>query len=65
MNLKKLYKEYLKKVKLHRHWFIIHMTQEELWLECSCGKQEDIPDEKLDQAYEKIRNNEWDWGETV
>lgn len=45
----------------HKHDFEIHHTQDEMWLQCSCGKQEDIPEDREEEAYEKIRNRDFAW----
>ncbi len=45
----------------HKHRLELKATQEEMWLECSCGYQEDIPTEKEELAYKKLRNNDTSW----
>lgn len=47
----------------HVHRYFLKWTQEEVWAECSCHSQLDIPDERLNEAYEKIRQNDLEWTE--
>lgn len=46
---------------LFGHKYTIHLNSEEMWLECSCGFQLDIPENREEEAYEKIRNRDWSW----
>jgi len=45
----------------HTHSFEIHLTQEEMWLECKCKFQMDIPEDRLEEAYQKVRNRDFKW----
>lgn len=45
----------------HKHNLKLGCTPEEVWLQCKCGYQEDIPEERLDEAYKKLRNRDYNW----
>lgn len=45
----------------HRHEYYIRYTVEEMWLECGCGEQLDIPPELEEEAYNKIRKGDLLW----
>ena len=52
-----------KKIKMifHKHSYKLKFTSEDIWAECSCGKQLDIPDERLYLAYQKLREHDFFW----
>ena len=48
----------------HEHEFELATDMiSEIWLECSCGEQRDIPPERLEEAYEKLRRRDHSWSE--
>ncbi len=49
---------------VHNHKYEIHYTMDEMWIQCECGQQQDIPPEREEEAYEKIRNKDLSWKET-
>ena len=44
----------------HVHSYCIMGTPDEVWAECPCGKQIDIPAERAQEAYDKIYHG-WDY----
>lgn len=52
-----------KKIKMifHKHSYKLKFTSEDIWAECECGKQLDIPDERLYLAYQKLREHDFFW----
>lgn len=48
------------------HNFRIASNSEDSWLLCSrCKHDEDIPEDKLEEAYEKMRNMDYTWNNRV
>lgn len=50
--------------KIFGHNLSIAMNSEEMWLVCTrkgCKHQEDIPENREQEAYRKIRNHDWKW----
>lgn len=45
----------------HVHDFKLKHTTEEVWAECECGAQKDIPDELVAEAISQIHNKNLNW----
>lgn len=45
----------------HVHTYELKHTENEVWAECSCGHQADIPQERLEEAYSKLRSGDLTW----
>lgn len=47
--------------KNHEHKFELKYTPEDLWAECECGVQRDIPDELVQEAIAQLQKREFEW----
>lgn len=47
----------------HKHKFWLRSNEDVMWLECNCGEQRDVPPERELEAYEKLREKDYDWTE--
>lgn len=48
----------------HIHYYELHSNSEQVWLECACKHQENVPTHRLAEAYIKLRERDYAWGET-
>ena len=43
----------------HKHrWKLKWNNESEMWLECKCGRQMEVPEEDLEASYEQIKNHD-------
>ncbi|HCW07291.1 MAG TPA: hypothetical protein DGG95_08000 [Cytophagales bacterium] len=45
----------------HFHVFELKCSPEEMWLECKCGIQKDVPKSREEEAYDMLRNGGRKW----
>lgn len=48
-------------VQKHVHLFSLKWEMNEVWVECKCGEQHDIPEEFAQEAVMKIVRHDFDW----
>lgn len=54
----------MKWCKIFGHKLELTCNSDEMWIKCirkNCKHQEDVPENRIEEGYEKIRNSDYKW----